>query len=98
VIVRGTPSAVPPAESPKLFLMSLRTTPLSFRTFTPFEPSPGKGPAVSSGISAHAADDEDDEDAEDAGVFSSVVQPISGIRLAPAISRIIRRRARTGRS
>ena len=30
--------------------MSWRTTPLSARTSGPFEPSPGKGPAVSSGI------------------------------------------------
>src|SRR5215210_6424269 len=49
--VAGTPSATPEA-SPKLLVMSRRTTPLSVRTFGPLEPSPGYGPAVSSGISA----------------------------------------------
>jgi hypothetical protein len=39
-------------EDPKLLVMSLRTTPLSASTSTPLEPSPGKGPAVSSGISS----------------------------------------------
>ena len=47
----GTPSAVPDAE-PKLVVMSLRTMPLSVSTLTPFEPSAGNGPPVSSGISA----------------------------------------------
>ncbi len=36
----GTPSATPDA-SPKLLVMSLRTTPLSVSTFGPLEPSPG---------------------------------------------------------
>jgi hypothetical protein len=49
-IAAGTPSATPEAE-PKLDVMSLRTTPLSVSAFGPFEPSPGNGPAVSSGIS-----------------------------------------------
>ena len=35
--------------------MSLRTTPLWVRTFGPFVPSPGNGPAVSSGIGAQLA-------------------------------------------
>src|SRR5918992_5689830 len=48
--VVGTPSATPEAL-PKLFVMSPRTTPLSVRTLGPFDPSPGNGPAVSSGIS-----------------------------------------------
>jgi hypothetical protein len=39
-ILVGTPSAVPPA-SPKLVVMSLRTTPLSASTLGPFVPSPG---------------------------------------------------------
>lgn len=48
--VIGTPAAV--AEPlPKLDRMSLRTTPDSVSTFAPLEPSPGYGPAVSSGIS-----------------------------------------------
>ena len=38
------PAAVPDAE-PMLFVMSLRTTPDSFRTFGPLLPSPGYGPA-----------------------------------------------------
>lgn len=47
----GTPSATPPAD-PMLAVRSLRTTPLSARTSGPFVPSPGNGPAVSSGIAA----------------------------------------------
>src|SRR5262249_20299160 len=47
--VSGTPFATPLAE-PMLERMSLRTTPSWVRTFGPFEPSPGKGPSVSSGI------------------------------------------------
>ena len=39
-----------PVDEPKLERMSLRTTPLWVSTFGPFEPSPGYGPAVSSGI------------------------------------------------
>ena len=35
-----------------LRVMSWRTTPLSASTFGPLDPSPGNGPAVSSGISA----------------------------------------------
>jgi hypothetical protein len=54
VIVSGTPEATPEAV-PKLLVISLRTMPLSVSTFTPFEPSPGYGPAVSSGISVPAA-------------------------------------------
>ena len=51
--VRGTPSAVADAD-PKLDVRSERTMPLSVSTLTPLEPSAGKGPAVSSGISAVA--------------------------------------------
>ena len=40
---------------PKLERMSLRTTPLWLRTSGPFEPSPGNGPAVSSGMTAQLA-------------------------------------------
>src|SRR4051812_37630859 len=46
----GTPAAVP-EYWPKLGRMSSRTTPLCVSTFGPFDPSPGYGPAVSSGIS-----------------------------------------------
>src|SRR5215218_11520185 len=46
--VSGTPSAVPLAE-PNDDVMSLRTTPVSVRALTPLLPSPGNGPAVSSG-------------------------------------------------
>ena len=38
VNVSGTPSAVPPAESPKLFLMSPRTTPLAPAPHSPAFP------------------------------------------------------------
>jgi hypothetical protein len=37
-------------DDPKLGRMSLRTMPLCVSTLTPFDPSPGNGPAVSSGI------------------------------------------------
>ena len=49
----ATPSATPEAPA-KLVVMSLRTTPVSVSTFGPLEPSPGYGPAVSSGISPSA--------------------------------------------
>ena len=39
-----------PLDEPKLERMSWRTMPLSVRTFTPFEPSAGNGPAVSSAM------------------------------------------------
>src|SRR6478609_1111115 len=60
-IVSGMPSAVP-VRSPKLERMSLRTTPLWLRTSGPFEPSPGNGPAVSSGITSQAASPTADAD------------------------------------
>ena len=50
VSLSGTPRAFV-VEEPKLEVMSLRTTPLSVNTLAPLEPSPGYGPAVSSGIS-----------------------------------------------
>src|SRR5256885_2009988 len=50
-IVVGTPVAVPLSE-PKLLVRSLRTMPSWVSTFGPFEPSPGYGPAVSSGIAS----------------------------------------------
>ncbi len=56
--VSGTPSATPDAE-PKLEVMSLRTTPDSVSTLGPLEPSPGYGPAVSSGISPSATSTSD---------------------------------------
>src|SRR5215471_7796566 len=49
LIVVGTPSATPDAE-PKLRVMSRRTTPSAVSASGPFEPSPGYGPAVSSGM------------------------------------------------
>ena len=50
VSVIAMPSAVPDAP-PKLLRRSDRTTPLCSSTSGPLEPSPGYGPAVSSGIS-----------------------------------------------
>ncbi len=50
----GTPWAVV-VDDPKLERMSWRTTPLWFRTSGPFDPSPGNGPAVSSGMTAQLA-------------------------------------------
>ena len=51
-MVSATPSAVPERPA-KLERMSLRTTPVWLRTLAPLEPSPGYGPAVSSGILLH---------------------------------------------
>jgi len=50
VMLSGTPSAFVVLD-PKLEVMSRRTIPLWVSTFAPFEPSPGYGPDVSSGIS-----------------------------------------------
>ncbi len=54
LIVSGTPVTVV-LDVPKLERMSARTMPLWARTFGPFEPSPGNGPAVSSGMTAQSA-------------------------------------------
>ena len=62
VMVSGMPAALVVLE-PKLEVMSLRTMPLSVSTFAPLEPSPGYGPAVSSGSSPLAV---------------SLVSPLSG--------------------
>src|SRR3954447_8851625 len=73
--VMGTPSAVP-LISPKLDRMSLRTMPLSVSTSGPLEPSPGYGPAVSSGISPEAVVvPEDDEDAADDDELAELLEP-----------------------
>ncbi len=52
-MVRGTPSATV-VDEPKLEVMSARTIPLSESTSGPLEPSPGNGPAVSSGMTSQA--------------------------------------------
>src|SRR2546426_7440656 len=54
LMLSGTPWAMPDAD-PKLDRMSLRTTPLWVRTSGPFDPSPGYGPPVSSGIVSQPA-------------------------------------------
>src|SRR4051794_18826052 len=54
VMVSGTPWATPLAP-PKLERMSLRTIPLWDRALGPLDPSPGYGPAVSSGMTAQLA-------------------------------------------
>ena len=83
-IVSGTPSAVPD-EPPKLVVMSLRTTPLSVSTSGPLVPSPGNGPAVSSGMTgAHAspvAADAGDDAAADA---AEVADEVPGAHAATA--------------
>jgi hypothetical protein len=66
-IVSGTPCATV-ADEPKLERMSLRTMPESSSTFTPFEPSPGYGPPVSSGTSVTGADAAAVAEAEAVGV------------------------------
>src|SRR5206468_6116664 len=68
----------PPAtfvDVPKLDRMSLRTTPLWVRTSGPFEPSPGNGPAVSSGITAQSAA---------AAVDAPLAEPDDALELADA--------------
>ena len=86
VTVSGTPAAVPEYE-PKLDRMSRRTIALSVKTFGPFEPSPGKGPAVSSGIAVVALDVELDVelDVADADVVDvvSVVALVSELPFEP---------------
>ncbi len=67
-MVSGTPVATV-VLVPNDDVMSLRTTPLWLSTSGPFEPSPGYGPAVSSGISvvqsaAATAEALDDADAD----------------------------------
>ena len=56
---RAGSSAAPPRPCPRtrrrLVVMSLRTTPLSVSTSGPLVPSPGNGPAVSSGITGAQA-------------------------------------------
>jgi hypothetical protein len=60
LLVSGTPSAVV-VEDLKLERMSLRTIPESSSTLGPFDPSPGKGPAVSSGTSARSPPADEEE-------------------------------------
>src|SRR3954470_11674766 len=72
-IVSGTPSAAV-VDVPKLDRMSLRTTPLCVRTSGPLEPSPGNGPAVSSGRSVQSAAPAADPDAE-AAVVAAPADP-----------------------
>src|SRR6187551_1202173 len=72
--VNGTPLATV-VDDPKLDVMSLRTMPLSVSTFGPLEPSPGNGPAVSSGISMHSA----------AAVESVVVEPDDVVGVDPSV-------------
>src|SRR6476619_7517946 len=97
LIVSGTPAAVP-EYAPKLERMSARTTPLWLSTSGPFEPSPGNGPAVSSGMTAQsaaaallaaeaaavgAADADDDAADDDAPVDGA--QPASTTSPAPSL-------------
>ncbi|HEU4896598.1 MAG TPA: hypothetical protein VFX88_03375 [Actinomycetota bacterium] len=60
-MVSGTPSAVV-VEDPTLERMSLRTIPESSSTLGPFDPSPGNGPAVSSGTTARSPPPADEEE------------------------------------
>jgi hypothetical protein len=93
--VMGAPWAVPLAP-PKLLRMSLRTMPLCSSTSGPFEPSPGYGPAVSSGISPDAAV------ADDEGVDEPVPRPHaakpSAVRPTPNTRSTCRRPIRVPRS
>src|SRR5262245_31611044 len=71
-MVNGTPSATPLAE-PMLRVMSERTTPSWVRMFGPLEPSPGNGPAVSSGMGEQSVDAELDAAAVVADVPAALV-------------------------
>ena len=62
-----------PLDEPKLERMSWRTMPLSVRTFTPFEPSAGNGPAVSSAMTPTEPPDEPVVPAAPAVVAAPVV-------------------------
>ncbi len=65
-------------DDPKLDRMSLRTMPSSLNTSIPFEPSPGNGPAVSSGIVEHeAAVAADEVEVDDVEPLVVVVAPPS---------------------
>jgi hypothetical protein len=80
------PSAVPLA-SPNDDRMSLRTIPLCASTSGPLDPSPGQGPAVSSGISPLAvAPAADDELAEELPLLESDPQAASPTEAAPTPS------------
>ena len=96
LIVSGTPAAVP-EYAPKLERMSARTTPLWLSTSGPFEPSPGNGPAVSSGMTAQSAaaalaaaeaaavaDADADDDAAEDDAPADGAQPASTTSPAPS--------------
>src|SRR4051812_32489898 len=70
----GTPSAFPLAE-PKLLVMSVRTTPDTVSTSGPLDPSPGNGPAVSSGIVSQLAADATAAVDADGGAADAVDAP-----------------------
>jgi hypothetical protein len=83
----GTPSARPLA-APKLERMSPRTMPESVSTFGPFEPSPGYGPAVSSGISPVDAATLDGEPPHAAIPTATTPRPSArSSRLRPSVAR-----------
>src|SRR5215207_5657781 len=79
------PSATPDAD-PKLLVMSLRTMPDSVSTFGPFDPSPGYGPPVSSGIASTSVAELDAED-EAEGVLEvpADVPPLDGLVEPPEL-------------
>ena len=64
-MVRGTPSAVVVVALPKVERLSERTMPESSRTSTPFDPSPGYGPLVSSGTTVRSPDEPEDDGPDD---------------------------------
>ncbi len=74
LIVIGTPWASPLA-APKLARMSLRTTPSCVSTLSPFDPSAGNGPAVSSGMGAQLAEPPAPVGAGPGAVVAAAVDP-----------------------
>ena len=75
-MVSGTPSATV-VDEPKLERMSLRTMPESSSTLMPFDPSPGYGPAVSSGTSVTGPDAAADALAEGVAVAVADAAPVA---------------------
>ena len=85
VTVSGTPCATVD-DDPKLAVMSLRTASLSVRTFGPFDPSPGNGPAVSSGIGVQLDASSAAEVAEPAVVTAAVLPLAATVSVVAAVA------------
>src|SRR6187431_3315204 len=85
LMVSGTPVATV-VDVPKLDVMSWRTTPLWLSRSGPLEPSPGNGPAVSSGMTVQLAAAAADADAvaDEPAVAPGVIDAAPGAQAAIA--------------